>query len=218
MQTPFYYAAGETNFDGVPEFEYYKALRETELTAYRYALRGFVMQGGTETDDFRPSKAVQRLLEDLRENFNVNDERHAIELELALQDPTVVAVRNSRIISRRNEFPDGIDEVPITNELDADDDGGRLVSTASKRPAGKTAQKARPQPVAVPPSQPAKEVATKESAARRAVREKLEAIGAKIADVSHQLVRCQDKEAKVILRVRLSSLDEELQALASSRL
>jgi hypothetical protein len=123
-----YYASSGLPLDGtggqiVSESECFKALRSTELLAYRMVVRALEMQRSGVMN-----KRHARLLEELREHIDVSDTRHELELAAAAADSEIVTIQNSGVASRRSTFTDLLAEVPVPEVgLDPDDRGGLVV-------------------------------------------------------------------------------------------
>ena len=193
----------------------YKALRGAELAAYRDVLRALSMRA--------PSRRGARALEELRELFDISDERHEAEVTIAEADAMVRTVRSSAVASRRADFADPLhDIVPPEPAPLEEDDGGRIAAVIpaaprpavavgvdaiavgakrSSKPAGGSgqAQAAPPQPAPVPPS--------KAAATSRAGRPATPA-----GSTTHA------GQAEAAFRQRLAALAEQIQATATKRL
>lgn len=71
------------------------------------------------TTSFFP-KGAKRLLEDLQELWCINDERAKAEQLIAVSDPVIAGVYRSKVLQRRKDFFDGVDDVQLSTEVDED--------------------------------------------------------------------------------------------------
>lgn len=120
-------AAGGSSFTPIPDFHLYKAAREEELCTYRGLCRVFGMHYGLGEggDVSAMPRGVQRILEDLKDMWKISDDREVLERQSVAEDAVVRGVFQSRILQRREDFYDGVDDVEIasaSHEL-AEDDG-----------------------------------------------------------------------------------------------
>lgn len=132
----------------LPSYELYKTAREEELTTFRGVCRAVVMHHGKDLP-----KGLRRVLGDLREELCVSKERAALERHLAEQDAVVQAVRASGILTRRGDFYDGTDDVPLPTAAKRARDDGAAVCTApstkvAKAEVGQTTAVTAPSPAA----------------------------------------------------------------------
>ena len=197
-----YYGFPEADAKGaVPESECFKAFRAAQLVAYRQTLAATLM-----AEPAGLSRGSLRLLDELRERFNISEARHASEMTIAAADPVVVAVQRSGVTRDTARFEDPMGDVPVPAGVSADaaDDGGRIIAPTAKpgksnRPAASPLpnQTARPQPPAEPDA----------SAAQRAA---LDALTKQIEATSKQLLRTRDSGERVTLRMRMKDYDRKL--------
>nr|CCC95131.1 conserved hypothetical protein [Trypanosoma congolense IL3000] len=110
----------------VPAFELYKGAREEELCCYRSMCRVLSMHSGGKL-----TKQQKRILEDMREELCVTEERAEAELAAAQEDILVKSVAASGVLKRRESFFDGVADVSLeainTVEAAADDQGSLYI-------------------------------------------------------------------------------------------
>ncbi|KAG8344200.1 ENT domain [Trypanosoma vivax] len=114
----------------VPSFELYKGAREEELCCYRSLCRVFSMHSGVQL-----TKQQKRILEDLQEELCVPPERAKMEMIAAQEDVLVTSVLASGVLKRREDFFDGVSDVPLASLSDgvvARDDKGSMFMPYAK--------------------------------------------------------------------------------------
>ena len=89
----------------VGKSEAYKALREQELMCYHHLVRVLHMH----TAELNRSQS--RILEDLRDMFEISQERGDIEVTMALADPLVDSIRASGVARNRSLHRDGSEDL-----------------------------------------------------------------------------------------------------------
>ena len=102
----------------VPHFELYKVMRSEELMCYRHLVRLLMMRRLTLTEATDPSaslsqldnKHYQRMLEDLREELCISEDRHELEVIAAAQDPIIAAIRRTDFTSPLVKLPSQMSE------------------------------------------------------------------------------------------------------------
>ncbi|EKG07339.1 hypothetical protein TCSYLVIO_001523 [Trypanosoma cruzi] len=116
----------------IPSFELYKGAREEELLCYRSVCRVICMRSGG-----RLTKQQTRILEDLREELCIPTQRADAEMLEALEDVLVSSVAASGVLKRREDFFDGVADVPLEAIHDgerAHDDHSSLYAPPAKVP------------------------------------------------------------------------------------
>ncbi|RNF26497.1 uncharacterized protein Tco025E_01202 [Trypanosoma conorhini] len=116
----------------IPAFELYKSAREEELLCYRGVCRVLCMRSGGSL-----TKQQTRVLEDLREELCIPSQRAEAEMLAALEDVLVSSVAASGVLKRREDFFDGVSDVPLEALQDgerAQDDHASLYAPPAKVP------------------------------------------------------------------------------------
>lgn len=138
---------GSQVFAPIPAFHLYKTAREEELLAYRSLCRVVAMHYGSlpsassKTTESRSNgnvslpKHMQRILEDLREEWCITDERADLEHSMASEDEIVQGIHHSNVLRRRADFFDGVEDVDVATVCGsaAAADDGYLVHAKRQR-------------------------------------------------------------------------------------
>ena len=158
-------ASSGATVESFPSQDFYRSMRHRELQAYRSVIQSIVMHhptSNTSQDDsaattsttIQLTRAQIRLLEDLETELVIPSSRRDIEIQDALNDITITAVRTSGVADRRPLHFDGINDVPIANNnnnsagndiiIDDDtDDDGAIVGIGQKAPSTTTGRRGR---------------------------------------------------------------------------
>lgn len=115
----------------IPSYQLYKVAREEELGAYRGLCRSLSLH---YTKDDLP-KSLRRVLEDVRDELFISEERGQLEWESAQGDAVLAGVRRSGVLTRREVFFDGAEDVSLAEAVQhAVDDGSAVACPPSKLP------------------------------------------------------------------------------------
>ncbi|EPY35865.1 hypothetical protein AGDE_07200 [Angomonas deanei] len=117
-------SGGDASLKPIPAYDLYKTAREEELTVYRGVCRVMAMRRRDA-----PTKAVKRLLEDLQEELCIPAERAELEWETAMNDEVIEGIHKSGVLARRENFYDGVEDVPIEKVVAHAKDDGRTMFT-----------------------------------------------------------------------------------------
>jgi hypothetical protein len=201
-----YYASSGLPLDGtggqvVSESDCFKALRSTELLAYRMVVRALEMQRSGVMN-----RRHARLLEELREHIDVSDARHELELAAAAADSEIVTIQNSGVASRRSTFTDLLAEVPVPEVGLEPDDRGVFVRAdrTQKRPPSRN--EAAPTRVQPPPKSEHKSETTAVVAALAELR-------VAVTATARAYVTEVDGARKVGLKMKLRDFEKKLDEL-----
>ncbi|EAN79486.1 uncharacterized protein TEOVI_000490800 [Trypanosoma equiperdum] len=184
----------------VPAFELYKAAREEELCSYRSLCRVLCMHSGGKL-----TKQQRRILEDMREELCLPTERAEAELAAAREDVLVTSVAASGVLKRRQDFFDGVTDVPLDTlsyAESAKDDNNSLyvaqtkVARTEQIVGGVHGRHAAPSKMSI-----------------REIHKNLERIGREVAATSSKLLYCTSVVDQQAYRNVLQQKREQLQAM-----
>jgi hypothetical protein len=229
-------ASSATAVESFPSQDFYRTMRHSELTAYRMVVKSIVMhhqqqQQQNQDDDsaaidsnttttIQLTRAQTRLLEDLEAELVIPQSRREVEIQEALRDVAVSAVRTSGVANRRPLHFDGINDVPVVNnnnnigDDDTDDDGA--IIAVSQRGGGAVVRKGRSgnndsQVGAAKPSNSANaQVAKQSKPLDAATLTQLAKLYREVPALCAELVVCSDAASRTKIQIELKKKENEI--------